>query len=682
MKKYRKEVCSLSWLLVCICILLSLSPLQSQSLADHKLSMRLEAMTLQSFVDSINGIIPGKIYYPKQYAEHLINPQDYIDVSLNDLLESQLSNHNLVALFHRDRLAIIMSENEIGTQYTAQYYQALEESLEADRQQSMQEKLIGRVEDISLSGQVELKGIVTDAETSEPVIGATLLIEGTQIGAATEVDGSYTLPLTAGKNVLSIQYVGYQIQRIPIKMISSGMLDIDLDRSAILLEEVVVQAKAKDENVQGTLVGVTRLSTKQIEKLPSFLGEVDIIKGLLLQPGISTIGEGSNGFNVRGGNVDQNLIMIDEGMIFNASHALGFFSSFNSDIVSEAVLYKGTMPAIYGGRLASVLDVKIRDGSFDRWHVKGGLGLVSSRLNIDGPITPGKTSALISVRSTYSDWLLKQVQIPEVRASSAFFYDLNARVTHRFNEKNNLTLSAYLTADEFSFNNEFGFDYSTTMGQLQYRKIIGAQTLSSTNLVWSKYSSQQNDLAGTDASAYQTGIAYLKLKENINYLGEKIQLNVGGSVIQYSVDGNLVIPTSELSLIVPETLEDEKGLEWALYSDFDLKISPRLSLIGGVRYSIFQYLGPRNTFSYVDERRPTREGILEPIVVNKKVVKSYSHLQPRLSFRYNLSASSSIKGGYGRTAQYLNQIYNSETPTPTNFWQLSNQYVLPKSFNL
>ena len=665
-----------------LCIFLALTlvcEIQGQILQDFRIDYHQNSSTLSHFVSTLNNSIPGRIFYPSELAEEVVPALSLTSVRLSEVLKMQLEPLSLGVLYHRNSVAIIVPKADLQNAYTAQYYQALEESIEASRHRNQKEVVVGHVDQISLSGETTITGFVRDADSRQEIIGATLVLEGLPVGTATESDGSYQLNTRAGDYVLVIQYVGYQDQRIPIKVISTGTFDINLEKSTVLLDEVIVQAKARDVNVQETQVGITRVSTRQIEKLPSFLGEVDIIKGLLLQPGVTTLGEGSHGFNVRGGNVDQNLIMIDEGMIFNASHALGFFSSFNSDIVSEAILYKGTMPASFGGRLASALDIKVRDGSFEKWHLKGGLGLVSSRITFDGPLKKGKTSVLMAARSTYSNWLLRQVKVPEVQRSSVFFYDLNFRLSHRFNDRNNLTLSAFASEDQFSFNDEFGFEYQTLMGQLEYRKVMGKNLLASTNLVWSGYSSEQTDLDGLDASRYETGLDYLKIKENVNYLGEGLQANVGGIAIIYHVLANSTVPTSEISLIQPDQNQAQKGIEWSAYGDFDLRISPHLSLIGGVRHSIFQYLGPHETFIYRNPERPTSQGLLEPVKIDKRVVKTHQHLQPRFSFRYKITPSSSIKGGYGRTAQYINQIYNSETPTPTNFWQLSNQYVPPQT---
>lgn len=651
---------------------------QAQTILDQPVNLTFEdSTTLRNLIESLNQQIDGTVYCPFEYLNLKTGSGEKGESTLGAALETNLPAH-LGFFVHRNQLLIILPRADIRKEYTANYFQVLEESILASEEEQPKEIVIGSIDQLDLSGTTTISGQIRDKETGEEIVGATITVENHPEGTATEPDGTYRLQLRAGSYMLIVQYVGYQVQRVPVKLISSGTLDLTLEKSTVLLDEVVVQAKARDANVEATQVGVSRITTREIEKLPSFLGEVDIIKGLLLQPGVTTIGEGSQGFNVRGGNVDQNLIMIDEGMIFNASHALGFFSSFNSDIVSEGVLYKGTMPASYGGRLASALDVKVRDGSFERWHLKGGLGIVSSRINLDGPIRKDKTSVLMSVRSTYSNWLLKRINIPQVKSSSAYFYDANFRLSHRFDERNNLTFAAYFTEDQFSYNNEFGFKYGTQMAQMQYRKVMGEKTLSSTNLVWSNYDSQQDDLDSTDASLYQTGIQYLKIKENINYLGDQFQANIGASGIYYQIAGNTIEPTTDLSIIKPEVSDDQKGIEWSVYADFDYQLSPRLSLIGGIRHSIFNFLGPQNTFLYQDPSSPTEDGLIEPVRLEDKIIKTYQNFQPRLSFRYKLTSTSSIKGGYGRSVQYVNQIYNSETPTPTSFWQLSTQYIQPQ----
>ena len=424
--------------------------------------------------------------------------------------------------------------------------------------------------------------------------------------------------------------------------------------------------------------GVTRISTKEIEKLPSFLGEVDVIKSLLLQPGVSSIGEGSSGFNVRGGNADQNLIIIDEAMLFNSSHALGFFSAFNSDIVSDATLYKANIPAKFGGRLSSVLSINVRDGDFEKIRFKGGLGVISSRFTLEGPIKENKTSFLISGRSTYSDWVLKSINLAELKRSSAFFYDANLQVTHRFNERNFLSLGGYRSQDEFIYNNQFGFDYETTIGQLTFQSLFGNNILSTFSTVFSNYESNQDELDQTFASRLSIGNKYWKFKENVTFSGESFNADVGLSAIFYDINPGDLITTSPESTIIPGSVENENGVESAAYVAMSYDLSPRLTLEGGLRYAFYQYKGPRERFTYENPAKPREEEIIDRVLFTDKNLYSKGVLEPRISGRYRLDASASLKFGYSRTSQFINQISNNDTPTPTNLWQLSNEYIEPQ----
>ncbi|MBK8506225.1 MAG: TonB-dependent receptor [Saprospiraceae bacterium] len=450
-----------------------LSTLHGQDLVTRKISATMESGNLHIALESLGKQIGVRIICIDTSAQIQVD-ENFKQVLFTELLGDLLKGTTLHYLIYRDYLVVVADRTLLNEHQPASFYQTLQESIVAVNNTADQEEIvIGEIEQAARSVTTAVNGKVVDIETGEEIFGATLLIRETGQGTDTDENGDFNLTLKPGSYSLLIQYIGFRERQIPIRVISSGKLDLTLSKGSILLDEVVVAAKKRDENIQSTQVGVSRISIREIEKLPSFLGEVDIIKGILQQPGVSTIGEGSSGFNVRGGTVDQNLILMDEAMIFNSSHALGFFSSFNSDILSDAVLHKGNIPGKFGGRLASVLDVNLRDGNFEKLRFKGGLGIVSSRLTLEGPITPNKTSFLISGRSTYSDWLLKSIKIPEVSSSSAFFYDANVKLTHRLNERNFISLAGYATADEFTYANEFGFDYQTLMGQINFRSAIG-----------------------------------------------------------------------------------------------------------------------------------------------------------------------------------------------------------------
>ncbi len=452
---------------------------------------------------------------------------------------------------------------------------------------------------------------------------------------------------------------------------------LKLRKSAIDLEEVVVEAEAPDANIDRLEIGVEQIDMQQIKKLPAVLGETDIVKGLLLHPGVSTIGEGAIGFNVRGGDVDQNLILQDNGVLFNTSHALGFFSSFNTEMVKNVELYKGNIPAQYGGRIVSVLDVQMRDGDFNKFKMKGGIGPVSSRISLEGPLQKGKNSVLFGLRSSYTDWVLKQARNLEVQNSSAFFYDANFRFTQRFKNNNSLIISAYSSDDSFDYNETFGFDYNTLMGQINYKSILGKDISSDFSLVASQYQSSQFDYIGLDASELQNEVNLIKAKESLYIVGKNgEEIDVGLSSTLYSVKVGNRLPFGEGSQVIPKELENEKGLESAIFLNASWIFTTNLSISGGLRLVNYMYLGPKTIFQYEDDENPSLTNTTGTIL-QSGILNTYWSIEPRFSARLKLNPTTAIKMGYSRTAQFINQLFNSDSPTPSSQYQLSTPYIEP-----
>ena len=659
-------------------LLVSLLWLSTQAQSDQLITVHFDQMELTEVIEELRMVCDCPIYLaPKGKSIGPISGS-FENTPVSKVLNEILRGSTYSFLWHQQQVFVIGDSEILAQRYSAQFYEALEESLEAARNPEELVEVIGSPDAVEATGETLLSGSIRDGETNEPIIGATILVKEDEVGTATDESGEFEIKLRPGTYILAVQFIGYRDREIPINLISSGSIDLTMLKGSILLDEVVVQAQKRDENVQSAQVGVTRITTREIERLPSFLGEVDIIKSLLLQPGVSSIGEGSSGFNVRGGNVDQNLILIDEAMLFNSSHALGFFSSFNSDIVADATLYKANIPARYGGRLSSVLNVNLREGDFEKLRFKGGLGLVSSRFTLEGPLKKNQTSILLSGRSTYSDWLLQSINLPELKRSSAFFYDANLRITHRFNERNFLSLSAYRSDDQFTYNEEFGFDYRTNIAQLAYQSLITDRWLSTFSVIFSDYESNQDELRPLFASRLSIRNQYWKLKENINYSGGSFSADIGVSTILYTVNPGELQAVGIESTIIPGEVDKEKGVESALYATVSYDLTPRLTLNGGLRYALYQYLGPRDRFIYQDPARPREEEIIERITDSRKTIYQKGILEPRISGRYRLTSESSLKFGYARTSQFINLISNNDTPTPTNVWQLSNDYVEPQ----
>lgn len=649
---------------------------EGQSLSDLKISVQFRGESLTAAFEKIEKDYPVRFFFPKNPLPDKKVTADFSETPLKSVVNDLLDGTGLGHFVYRDYAVIIAPWPVIQEVYSANYYQALSENLNKDESERelRRELVIGDIQQLKPSGKAKLRGTVFYKR--EPVIGATVLFTDLGEGTATDENGAFEMELPTGKHEILIQYIGYQDFKKTILLYSDGEMTVKMRDDAVNLKEVVVQAEAADANVENVQIGVAKLDIEKMKKLPTFMGEADVIKSLLLQPGVSTIGEGATGFNVRGGQVDQNLVIQDGGFLFNASHALGFFSTFNTDLVKNVSLYKGNIPAQYGGRVASVLDVEMKTGSFEAFKIKGGVGPVSSRISAEGPIVKEKTAFIAGFRSTYSDWVLKKMKVLEVKNSSAFFYDANLRVTQRLGKKSTLALSGYASSDEFRFNKQFGFDYSTWIGTAMLRTIHNDHMYSNLSLSTSEYKSTQFDLDGVDASALDNSLRYTKIKEHLTLNTQNgLHFDLGVSSILYKVSPGKLRPLGAFSEALPRTLEDEKGLESAAFANVEWKASPALQLTGGLRAVHYGFLGPKTLFEYADGV-PDPEQITDSVQVSGLVHSSWS-LEPRFSARYRFNASTSVKMGYARTAQFINQIANTASPTPTSQWQLSRAHIRP-----
>ncbi len=655
--------------------------LSAQSPTNQIISWKFDNKALSEILDQLKEDLHLHILYKEADLPQTQLSFDFQGVELDNAFVQLFASTDLAHRFYRDYAVIIAPKQIFDQVFSASYFNALEELSSPPQDDENEDNLVivGDREELSFSGRANVKGKVVDGLSGETIIGATFFLPDLRFGAATNESGNFEIELPTGKHTVTVQYVGYETLITRFSVYGDGEVIFELYEVAINLEEVVVEAEAPDANIVDVQVSTTKIDMKKLKKMPVFLGEADIVKVLQLQAGVSTIGEGASGFNVRGGGVDQNLIMQDEGFIFNPSHALGFFSTFNPDLINDVTLYKSIIPAQFGGRLASVLDVGMRDGDFSRYKIKGGIGPVTGRLTLEGPIVKDKSSFILGFRSTYSDWVLKATDIPEVRRSSSSFYDANFGYAHKLNDKNTLNLAFYSSHDEFSFNEEFGFAYDTYMGQLAYEKLFGERLFSKFSATASSYESTQSDLMGTDGSVLESGVSYLKLKEHLTYsLKQGLNIDAGGSAIYYRVKPGELIPEGENSLVIPKSVEAEKGLEWAGFFNAEWEISPLLTASGGVRFVYYQNIGSGTSFQYATGTRPQLYTLEDTIQYSSgETIASYSSVEPRISFRYKTGPLASIKGGYSRTAQFINQFSNFASPTPTNVWQLSTSNIKP-----
>ena len=529
-------------------------------------------------------------------------------------------------------------------------------------------------------GRATLAGHIRDQKTGEPVIGASIYSESPNIGASTDAFGFFSLTLPLGRYDLKIRGVGIKNTKRQVVLGGNGKLEVEVEEDIVTLKEVVVEAE-KDKNVSGMQMGVEKIDIKTMRQVPTAFGETDILRVVMTLPGVKTVGEGSTGLNVRGGATDQNLILFNDATVYNPSHLFGFFSAFNPDILQSVELYKSAMPAKYGGRLASVLDITTREGNKKKFSGSGGIGPLTSRLTLEGPLVKDKSSFIISGRASYSDWILHQLKDNNFRQSSASFYDVAAHVSHEFNERNSLYATAYYSTDKFRLASDTTYHYANQNASLKWRHNFTNQLYSVLTGTYSHYdydiTSSKNPVT---ASQLKYAINQANVKADFSYFpNARHTIDFGVSSQVYNIAPGSLLPQGSASLVRPNVLDPEKAVESALYVSDKFDITPRLSVSAGLRYSLFQALGPRDVYQYASSETRTEGSITDTVhVANNKVLATYHGPEYRLSGRYSLTDNSSVKASYTRTRQYIHQLTNTASVSPADIWKLSDASIRPQ----
>jgi hypothetical protein len=537
---------------------------------------------------------------------------------------------------------------------------------------------IGTRQATPASGRATLSGVVRVGK--EPALGVAVFVESPTIGTATDKQGAYSLSLPPGRYNLIIRGLGVRSTRRQIWVRGNGRLDIETLPDVTSLREVIVKGD-KESNVRGMQMGVQKLDIKLIKQVPTVFGEADLLRVVTALPGVKTIGEGSTGFSVRGGGTDQNLVLFNGATIYNPAHLFGFFSAFNPDAVQSVELYKSAIPVRYGGRLASVLEIEGREGSRKKFGGSGGIGLLTSRLALEGPLAGGKGSFLVSGRTSYSNWLLHQVPSPALQNSAASFYDLSAYLTYDLGPNNSLAATGYLSHDRFRLASDTIYEYRNTAASLRWKHTFGPKLAGSLTGAYSRYGfnlkTTRNEFA---ASTFDYAISQASLQANGSYLlHAKHTLDFGASSLLYNSAPGTQQPLGDKSLLLPTLIQHERAVESAIYAADRFDMSPRLAVIAGLRYSFFQALGPRQVTEYlpgISRSASTATGTTD--YSDGQVLASYGGPEWRLSAKYELTANSSVKASYTRTRQYIHQLTNTTVVSPTDSWKLSDKYIRPQ----
>jgi hypothetical protein len=525
-----------------------------------------------------------------------------------------------------------------------------------------------------------ISGKIKGARDGEDLIGATVQVKGQSIGTVTNVYGFYSLTLPQGSYTLTVSYIGYTTVEKYVLLTAHSTLNFELDEEAQSMQEVVISAEKADANVTEMKMSTIQLKMDQVKQLPPLFGEPDVIKVVQMQPGVLSAGEGTSSFFVRGGAADQNMILIDEAPIYDASHLFGLFSVFNADIIKSAELYKGGIPAQFGGRLSSIMDVRVKDGNSRKLSGSAAVGLLAAKVSLEGPLLRDKASFILAARRSYAGYYLRFAPDEEQRENNVYFYDYNAKMNFTLSEKSRLFVSAYLGRDVFKFGNDFRMDWGNATTTLRWNYIFNKRLFVNTTGIFSNFDyalTLSDDVMGFK---WTSTIREYTIKQDYNYyLNPSNTISFGFFSSYKTYEPGMFVPKGVNSIFSSSKMEALNGLDQAVYISNKQDITERLGLEYGVRMSVFSNVGPQTVYKYKDPADIRNVVRMDSTVYGKGAfVKTYVNPEPRLSMRYVLNEQSSVKASFNRMAQNAHQMITGTTPLPVSIWLPSNSYVKPQ----
>ena len=666
---------------------------------DHDLlvSGNFQDIPFSEFVSAVEQQTGATFYYFDSWVAGVKITTMGKDLSLHEILTRELRpvgiHHYLdefgnVFLTYENPLipflpdynrSVVGSSTEPGESGSGTITTAEQRYIEGHKSGLLETLVIGNDQSGGSQTGAFIHGKIVDSETGEPLIGATIYVENLKKGAATDVDGRFSLLLSPGKHRVSFNCMGMEPKQNIFQVNSGGSIVIQMEKGLIPINEVVVRAN-KYHNVRGNQMGYERLNYKTIKEVPVVLGEKDLLKVALMLPGVQTVGEGTSGFNVRGGSADQNMIYISKVPVYNSSHLFGFFTSFSPDIVKDFSLYKSNLPARYGGRLSSVFDISTRQGNMNKFTVRGGISPITGHVSFEGPIVKNKSAFILSARSTYSDWMLNRLEDPALRSSNAAFYDLAGTVTIEPNEKNLVKVFGYYSSDDFTLGTTNQYAYTNAGGSINIKHRFGSRVTGDIALVFGQYAfSTVNTEAESAGYTHDYSIDHYEIKADFTWLSMgKHKGSYGINGIYYDLHRGLIEPFGENSLRFPVDLGKERGVEMAGYIADEISLTPRLTIYLGLRVSSFLSLGPGETLVY-HEGMGRRPGNVSDTLdfSTGQVIERYSAPEPRISLTYLMGTNNSVKVSYNRVQQYIFMLSNTIAISPTDQWKLCDYHITP-----
>jgi hypothetical protein len=646
----------------------------AQSVTAYRLESSDTEKPLGAVFEQIERKTQVRFFFLNEWIQSIVVPSYFQNQTLAEALTSLFQGTELKYILMDDYTIVIVKDPA----NLLLHKEALEKVI--DKKKPITQRYFGDKQNPDIAGMVEISGIVFDAKTDEPMPFATIQVSDPKYNTTTDERGHFTLKIKQGVYLLTFSFVDFESQVLDVAVYGNGNLEVKLEKAAMVLDEVVIQGQSSQDNTTSR-IGKIELTMKEMKRAPTFLGEADLVKQVQLLPGVTTAGEAATGFNVRGGSVDQNLILYDGMPVYNSSHAFGFLTAFNSEAIREVAFYKGGIPAEYGGRISSVLDIQSKEGDYQKWGGKAGIGMITGNLMINGPIIKDKTTVIASLRSTYSDWLVNSIKTDyaDLSKSTVFFYDATLKLTHRLNDRSKLSLASYSSSDSFrllgdstyKWNN---FQVSASLDH-QFSDKLNAEFVAGVSSFG--YSVNNSDYLTASDLSYR--IITSTFKSGVAYQLPSRKLKMGWQVMHYQFEPGKLEPLTPLSSAKRVSLANQYSIENAFYASTDWSPTNKIFIDAGLRIPTFISFGAAQLNKYQMGVPRDKTSVIDTLRFGSgEIIKTYVGLEPRLSVRWTVSPAASVKFGYNRMYQYLHLVTNTTAVTPVDIWQPSGYYFEPQ----
>ena len=667
-------------------------------------SVEADSLSFISVLAEIENQTGYEVYYKPVWMDSLTFTGSIIDLALNEALIQIFDQTPLYAYIEKESVyvtkdvkiierpeiakALMKSSEQGSSQNVTKGLLFTREYLNQNTTANDEENHVFEIGDrkkMTTGAQATVAGYVRDRESKEAIMGAVVYIQEPITATSTDENGFYSLSIPNGKKTLIIQYAGMKTTERHIVLFSNGQLNVNMDVDVIALQEVTVESE-RDANVQNVQMGVNRINVKETKNVPIVLGESDIMKIATTFAGVQSVGEGASGFNVRGGKSDQNLVILNDATVYNASHFFGFFSVFNSDAIQNMEVYKSGIPANFGGRLSSVFDIEPKEANREKFVGVGGISPITSRLTLEIPLQDGKAGLMVGGRSTYSNWILKRSKNANFNSNRVSFADLILRYDYDINEKNDVTVTGYYSKDKFRLSSDTlfsfsNFEFENANASAKWTHRFTNNLESSLSVIYSGYNyALIYDESAPNSFVQDFGIKEKSLNAQLSYFKDGMHTTrLGLDIKNYTVNPGTKMPEGEASIVSPQTVQGEQGVEAALYVSEEYILNDKLTFYGGLRYSLFSAYG-RESINIYEPNAPRNTDFRTGEVRLEKgaIEKTYHGPELRFSAKYSINNASSIKASYNRTRQYIHTLTNSASLSPTDTWRLSNTYLKPQ----